>query len=131
MLGVHAAQNAVELRVEAAVPESEQEAAQQGDGHADGETRWVGHCARLLRGDVGSEKRSPPPLPGSQERFALGGRAKDDGGVVRDVEEDQVDGDEVDDHPQEDHGGPPEAVVGAQQPEQAAASSQRTFLLFI
>lgn len=32
--GVNAAQHAVELRVEAAVPEAQQEAAQQGDGHA-------------------------------------------------------------------------------------------------
>lgn len=35
LVGVNAAQYAVELRVEAAVAESEQEAAQQGDGHAE------------------------------------------------------------------------------------------------
>lgn len=37
LVGVDAAQYAVELRVEAAVAESEQEAAQQGDGHAEEE----------------------------------------------------------------------------------------------
>lgn len=36
LVGVNAAQDAVELRVEAAVAESEQEAAQQSDGHAGG-----------------------------------------------------------------------------------------------
>lgn len=35
VLGVDAAQDAVELRVEAAVAESQQEAAQQSDGHAE------------------------------------------------------------------------------------------------
>lgn len=35
LLGVDAAQDAVELRVEAAVAESQQEAAQQSDGHAE------------------------------------------------------------------------------------------------
>lgn len=35
LVGVNSAQNAVELRVEAAVAQSKQEAAQQGDGHAE------------------------------------------------------------------------------------------------
>lgn len=35
VVGVDAAQDAVELRVEAAVAEAQQEAAQQGDGHAE------------------------------------------------------------------------------------------------
>lgn len=54
LLGVDAAQDAVELRVEAAVPQSQQEAAQQRDGHA-GDRDTLVHTQEAL---------PPPPWAG-------------------------------------------------------------------
>jgi len=89
-------------------------------------TRWERKRSSL------KTQRGPPPLlhlficerggvgrPGWEEGLALGAAVKDDGGVVRDVEEDQIDGDKVDEHSQEHHGGASEAVVLAQQTKQA------------
>lgn len=119
LLCVDAAQDAVELRVEAAVAESQQEAAQQSDGHAEGR----GHSFRPK-----PLRSAPPPaplpgngLPGSQIGLLLGGGAEDDRRVVGRVEEDQVEGHKMDDHSQEHHRGPSEPIVLAQQPEQPPA----------
>lgn len=125
LLGVDAAQDAVELRVEAAVPQSQQEAAQQRDGHA-GDTDTLVHTREapppLPWAEGGGDKNK---LPGGQIRLPLGGGAEDDGRVVGRVEEDQVEGHEVDHHPQEDHRGAAEPVVLAQQPEQTPTWNQQ------
>lgn len=60
-------------------------------------------------------------LPGSQIWFLLGGGAEDHRCVIGRVEEDQVEGHEMDDHPQEHHRGPSESVVLAQQSEEPSA----------
>lgn len=58
LVGVNAAQYAVELRVEAAVAEAEQEAAQQSDGHAGGERGgWGGGTLELRSGCHHSSRR--------------------------------------------------------------------------
>lgn len=60
-------------------------------------------------------------LPGSQIWLLLGGGAEDHRRVIGRVEEDQVEGHEMDDHPQEHHRGPSEPIVLAQQPEESSA----------
>lgn len=50
-------------------------------------------------------------LPRGQVWDLLRVGVKDDGSVIWDVEEDQVEGNKVDHHPQKDHRGPSEATV--------------------
>lgn len=61
------------------------------------------------------------PTPRVKIRGLLRGGFQDDGCIGRDVQENQIGGDEVDDHSQEHHRGPSEAAVLAQQTEEAAA----------
>lgn len=68
--------------------------------------------------------------PGRQVRVPLRAAAEDHGGIVRNVEEDQVEGHKVDHHPQEDHRGPSEATVLAQQPKQSSACPQQGHFYF-
>lgn len=81
--------------------------------------------------DSSSSSCQAAPSPGRQVGAPLRAAAEDHGGVVRDVEEDQVEGHKVDHHPQEDHWGPSEATVLAQQAKQSSAWRKQRRLHFI
>lgn len=63
--------------------------------------------------------------PWSEKGALGGGGAEDHGGVIGNVEEDEIEGHEVYHHSQEDHRGASESIVLAHQAEQASAWQAR------